>query len=93
MEITDKELEQFEKKSLERDIEKKNYSQIERMLNNMSPIDYDLSHFKKKDKEIILNDDEDFKKYETDDYIENIDIDEDNQEEFNFDIMIKGLDY
>ena len=43
-----KEMELFEKKSMERDIDMIDFNTRQRMINNMSPIDFDLSGFKKK---------------------------------------------
>ena len=39
------EMDQFDKKCLEKDIDQLNYSETEKRINNMSPIDYDLSRF------------------------------------------------
>ena len=89
-----RELESFEKKSIERDSRRVSYSEQQTIINRMSPIDYNLCNFKGKEVLVIVE-----KEDIPEEIIEEIGnsnfVDDNIHEEvlYNCDLMIKNFDY
>ena len=89
----------FDKKSVERDISRMDYKQMTRIIDNMSPIDYTLSFFKKENDTLLIEKEKE-KQVASDldnDYEPYFKFDEEDQElvdiNYNDDIYLKHLDY
>ena len=89
----------FDKKSVERDINRMDYKQMTRIIDNMSPIDYTLSFFKKENDTLLIEKEKE-KQVASDldnDYEPYFKFDEEDQElsdiNYNDDIALKHLDY
>ena len=89
----------FDKKSVERDISRMDYKQMTRIIDNMSPIDYTLSFFKKENDTLLIEKEKE-KQVASDldnDYEPYFKFDEEDQElvdiNYNDDIALKHLDY
>lgn len=89
-----RELESFEKKSIERDSRRLSYSEQQTIINRMSPIDYNLSNFKGKEVLVIVEQEDIPEEIIEEPEIVNF-VDEAIPEEilYNCDIMIKNFDY
>ena len=89
----------FDKKSVERDINRMDYKEMTRIIDNMSPIDYTLSFFKKENDTLLIEKEKE-KQVASDldnDYEPYFKFDEEDQElvdiNYNDDIALKHLDY
>ena len=89
-----RELESFEKKSIERDSRRLSYSEQQTIINRMSPIDYNICKFKGKEVSVIVEQEDIPEEIIEEPELVNF-VDETIPEEilYNCDIMIKNFDY